>query len=233
VLGGRYRLEEPLGTGGMSVVWRAHDDVLDRPVAVKLLAGRYASGPSSRRRIHDEARAAAALSHPNIAQVYDFGESAEHGECVPYVVMELVAGRTLDQRLAAGPLPAKVAFRICAEVASSLTAAHADGLVHRDVKPANVMVTPTGAKVIDFGISAAVGPPGVGEPDGELLGTPAYLAPERRRAVRRGQGASGRHHLVPPRSRQRVAGRRWAADPVAPADALRGAATPNAAVTCG
>jgi hypothetical protein len=179
VLGGRYRLEAPLGSGGMSVVWRARDEVLGRSVAVKLLAGRYATDPLSRRRIHDEARAAAALSHPNIAQVYDFGESDEHGECVPYVVMELVAGRTLDQRIAAGPLPAKVAFRICAEVAAALAAAHAAGLVHRDVKPANVMVTPAGAKVVDFGIAAAVRPPGSSGPDSELFGTPAYLAPER------------------------------------------------------
>jgi eukaryotic-like serine/threonine-protein kinase len=179
VLGGRYRLEEPLGSGGMSVVWRAHDDVLGRLVAVKLLAGRYATDPSSRRRIHDEARAVAALSHPNIAQVYDFGESVEHGECVPYVVMELVAGRTLDQCIAAGSLPPRVAFRICAEVAAALGAAHAEGLVHRDVKPANVMVTLAGAKVVDFGISAAVRPPGSTGPDNELLGTPAYLAPER------------------------------------------------------
>ena len=178
-LGGRYRLEEPLGRGGMSVVWRAHDGVLGRLVAVKLLAGRHATDPSSRNRIRHEARAAAALSHPNIAQVYDFGESVEDGECVPYVVMELVTGRTLDQCIAAGGLPAKVAFRICAEVAAALGAAHAEGLVHRDVKPANVMVTPAGAKVVDFGISAAVRPTGGAEPDSELFGTPAYLAPER------------------------------------------------------
>jgi serine/threonine protein kinase len=179
VLGGRYRLEEPLGRGGMSVVWRAHDDVLDRLVAVKLLAGKHASDPSSRTRIRHEARAAAALSHPNVAQVYDFGESMEQGECVPYVVMELIAGRTLAQCIAAGGLPAKVAFRICAEVAAALGAAHAAGLVHRDVKPANVMVTPAGAKVVDFGISAAVRPTRGAEPDSELFGTPAYLAPER------------------------------------------------------
>ncbi len=179
MLGGRYRLEGRLGSGGMSVVWRARDEVLGRPVAVKLLAGRYASDPLFRRRIHDEARAAAALSHPNVAQVYDFGESDERGDRVPYVVMELVAGRTLAERLAAGPLPAKLAFRICSEVAAALAAAHAEGLVHRDVKPANVMLAPTGAKVVDFGIAAAVRPPGSTGPDGELFGTPAYLAPER------------------------------------------------------
>ncbi|MFD0969013.1 serine/threonine-protein kinase [Plantactinospora endophytica] len=179
VLGGRYRLEDQLGRGGMAVVWRARDEVLGRPVAVKLLAGPHARDPVSRRRIRHEARAAAALSHPNIAQVYDFGESVTGLTCIPYVVMELVEGGTLEQRVAAGPLPAKVVFRICAEVAAALAAAHDRGLVHRDVKPGNVMVTPAGAKVVDFGIAAAVGQ---GDPDewgDELLGTPGYLAPER------------------------------------------------------
>jgi hypothetical protein len=179
VLGGRYRLEGRLGSGGMSVVWRARDEVLGRSVAVKLLAGQYASDPLFRQRIHDEARAVAALSHPNVAQVYDFGESDEGGDRVPYVVMELVAGRTLAERLAAGPVPAKAAFRICAEVAAALAAAHAEGLVHRDVKPANVMLAPAGVKVVDFGIAAAVRPPSGTGPDSELYGTPAYLAPER------------------------------------------------------
>jgi hypothetical protein len=171
-LGGRYRLLNELGSGGMAVVWRARDEVLGRPVAVKLLAGRFAGDPQSRARIRDEARAAATLSHPNIAQVYDFGEQHE----LPYVVMELVNGPTLAQRVAFGPLPPRTVFRICGEVASALAAAHADGLVHRDIKPANVMVTPTGAKVVDFGIAAAAGP---AVPDEVLLGTPAYLAPER------------------------------------------------------
>jgi serine/threonine-protein kinase len=179
VLGGRYRLEDQLGQGGMAVVWRARDEVLGRSVAVKLLAGPHARDPSSRRRIRHEARAAALLSHPNVAQVYDYGESVNGLTYVPYVVMELVSGSTLEQRLAVGPLPPKVAFRICAEVAAALAAAHDHGLVHRDIKPANVMVTPAGAKVVDFGIAAAVDRDDGDEWGDELLGTPGYLAPER------------------------------------------------------
>lgn len=176
ILGGRYQLLSELGTGGMAVVWRARDEVLGRPVAVKLLAGRFADDPQSRSRIRDEARAAATLSHPNIAQVYDYGESTENGTPVPYVVMELINGPTLQQRVADGPLPARTVFRICGEVAAGLAAAHADGLVHRDIKMANIMVTAGGAKVVDFGIAAAAGP---AEPGETLVGTPAYLAPER------------------------------------------------------
>lgn len=96
-----------------------------------------------------------------------------------YIVMELVTGGTLQQRIEAGALPVKVAMRVCAEVAAALTAAHANGLVHRDIKPANIMVAPAGVKVVDFGIAAAISPHGAGDPDGELLGTPTYLAPER------------------------------------------------------
>ena len=165
-----------LGSGGMAVVWRAHDEVLGRPVAVKVLAGRFAGNAQQRARIRDEARAAAALSHPNIAQVYDFGESSENDSLIPYVVMELINGPTLAQRVSLGPLPPRTVFQICSEVGAALAAAHADGLVHRDIKPANVMVTPAGAKVVDFGLAAVAGPT---HPDEELFGTPAYLAPER------------------------------------------------------
>jgi len=173
-LGGRYKLLDELGSGGMAVVWRARDEVLGRPVAVKLLAGRYSGDPQSRVRIRDEARAAATLSHPNIAQVYDYGEATDTG--TPYVVMELVNGPTLQQRVSAGKLPPRTVFRICGEVAAALAAAHGHGLVHRDIKMANIMVTPAGAKVVDFGIAAAAGP---ASPEEMLVGTPAYLAPER------------------------------------------------------
>jgi eukaryotic-like serine/threonine-protein kinase len=170
--GGRYRLRERLGHGGMSVVWRATDEVLGRDVAVKVLAPQLADDPDVLRRLRDEARAAAALRHPNIVEVYDYGE--DH---MPYVVMELVDGRTLADLLRDGPLPWRTAVAIGAQVAAALSAAHAQGVVHCDVKPANVMVTETGVKLVDFGIAAAAGE--VEDPEAEVLGTPAYLSPER------------------------------------------------------
>jgi serine/threonine-protein kinase len=112
------------------------------------------------------------LSHPNIAQVYDYGESGG----TAYVVMELINGPTLQQRVSGGPLPPRTVFRICGEVAAALAAAHDEDLVHRDIKMANIMVTAAGAKVVDFGIAAAAG---LAAPEEMLVGTPAYLAPER------------------------------------------------------
>ncbi|MFU8853628.1 serine/threonine-protein kinase [Micromonospora sp. SL1-18] len=179
LLGERYRLIEQLGAGGMSVVWRGYDEVLGRQVAVKVLASRLASDKAFRHRIRVEAQAAARLCHPNITNVYDYGESEQAGLTVPYVVMELVDGGPLSSRLGrGGRLPWREAVAIGAEVASALATAHARGVVHRDVTPGNVMLTPTGVKVVDFGISALVGESDKG-PDGALLGTPAYLAPER------------------------------------------------------
>ncbi|MEV1153922.1 serine/threonine-protein kinase [Micromonospora chokoriensis] len=175
LLAGRYRLLERLGSGGMSAVHRAYDEVLERDVAVKVLV---ASDAGARQRIQGEARAAARLSHPHVTSVYDYGESSVDGVQVPFVVMELLGGHTLEQRLAVGPLPPRAGLRVCAEVASALADAHARGLVHRDIKPGNVMLTPKGAKVLDFGIAAAVGDSEI-DFEGRLLGTPAYLAPER------------------------------------------------------
>ncbi|MEU7613330.1 serine/threonine-protein kinase [Micromonospora sp. NPDC049204] len=175
----RYRLIEQLGAGGMSVVWRGYDEVLGRQVAVKVLASRLASDRAFRHRIRIEAQAAARLCHPNITNVYDYGESEQVGLTVPYVVMELVDGASLASRLGRETqLPWREAVTIGAEVSSALTTAHARGVVHRDVTPGNVMLTSTGVKVVDFGISALVGESEKG-PDGALLGTPAYLAPER------------------------------------------------------
>jgi eukaryotic-like serine/threonine-protein kinase len=180
LLANRYRLVERLGAGGMSVVWRGFDEVLGRQVAVKVLPPSTSADPSFRRRLRAEAQAAARLSHPNITNVYDYGEATTvDGEPVPYVVMELVDGESLAAVLArVRRLPWPAAVRICSEVSAALAAAHSRGIVHRDVTPANVMLTPAGAKVVDFGISALIGENDI-DPDGSLLGTPAYLAPER------------------------------------------------------
>ncbi|HEU4346616.1 MAG TPA: serine/threonine-protein kinase [Actinoplanes sp.] len=176
----RYRLLDQLGTGGMSEVWRGHDEILGRPVAVKILSPRLAGDHVFRDRMRQEALAAARLCHPHITAIFDFGESPLSDQVtVPYVVMELNDGESVSARLRRdGPLPWHDAVTITAEVASALAAAHARGVVHRDVTPANVMLTSTGAKVVDFGISALVGQRDAA-PDGSLLGTPAYLAPER------------------------------------------------------
>jgi serine/threonine protein kinase len=177
-LDGRYRLEQRIGVGGMSEVWRAHDGVLDRPVAVKLIS----PGPDGQHgpveRIRAEARSAARLVHPNVASVHDFGTSSTlPGRRVPYIVMELAEGETLAVHLRNGPLDWRIAVRVCAEVSAALAAAHAHGIVHRDVKPANVMLTPAGVKVLDFGIATPTGATDPA-PDGMVVGTPAYLAPE-------------------------------------------------------
>lgn len=179
LLAGRYRLAEPLGRGGMSVVWRAHDQVLGREVAVKVLAPTVTADRALLDRIRTEARAAARTCHPHIVNVHDYGEAEQdEGPVLPYVVMEIVRGTPLADAVRDGPLPWPLAVRVCAEVAGALAAAHGRGIVHRDVTPGNVMLTDSGAKLVDFGISAAVGEADVG-PSGLLLGTPAYLAPER------------------------------------------------------
>jgi serine/threonine-protein kinase len=180
LLAGRYRLADRLGGGGMAVVWRAHDEVLDRSVAVKVLAPGQAAGIAARARVQSEARAAAVLSHPNVAAVYDYGEATgSDGELVPYVVMELVDGVSLTDVLADGPVAPADAIRICADVAAALAAAHAHGLVHRDIKPGNVIVSRRGAKLVDFGIPAAIGSPDEPDKDRVMLETPTYPAPER------------------------------------------------------
>lgn len=177
-LAGRYQLAQRIGLGGMSEVWRAHDLVLDRPVAVKLMSPGQQSEQTSVERIRAEARNAARLVHPNVASVHDFGTSTTlPGREAPYIVMELAEGETLAAHLRAGPLDWRIAVRVCAEVAAALAAAHAHGIVHRDVKPANVMLTPSGVKVLDFGIASPAGEPDE-NPDGMVVGTPAYLAPE-------------------------------------------------------
>jgi len=171
---------EQLGAGGMSIVWRGFDDVLQRQVAVKLLHPDYVANTELRRQSYREAQAAARLSHPHIASIFDYGEeSLTDGEPSPFVVMELIVGQPMSDRLAGGVcMPWRDAVTVCAQVASGLAQAHCQGVVHRDVKPSNVMLTSNGATVVDFGISALVGESELGA-DGQLLGTPAYVAPER------------------------------------------------------
>ncbi|MET0426242.1 MAG: serine/threonine-protein kinase [Actinoplanes sp.] len=180
-LGGRYQLVRRIGVGGMSEVWHGHDRVLDRPVAVKIMAPAVEGtlGDVGIDLVRAEARSAARLAHPNVAGVHDFGTSPAPGRPdVPYIVMELVEGQTLSAHIAAGPIDWRIGVRICAEVAAALAAAHGEQVVHRDIKPANIMLTPAGAKVLDFGIAAAVGSHDP-DPDGPVMGTPAYIAPER------------------------------------------------------
>ncbi|SNT14039.1 Serine/threonine protein kinase [Asanoa hainanensis] len=179
LLARRYRLIDRVGAGGMSVIWRARDEVLDRTVAVKVLSSALAADARFRDLVRDEARAAAQLVHPHVATVHDYAETvAPDGTVTAFVVFELLTGEELEARLTEGPLPWPDAVRVCAEVAEALAAAHRLGIVHRDVTPANVMLTPTGAKVLDFGIATRVGAPD-DDAEGETFGTPAYVAPER------------------------------------------------------
>jgi serine/threonine-protein kinase len=177
VLGGRYVLDEQIGNGGYGEVWRATDTVLSRAVAIKLLHPRYAQRSEGLARFRAEARHAGGLSHENIAQVFDYGEQA--GGQPPYLVMELVAGPSLEAALAGGPLESTLTMDIVAQAASGLQAAHAAGMIHRDIKPGNLLIAPGGTvKITDFGIAHTIGSAQV-TASGELIGTPGYLAPER------------------------------------------------------
>ncbi|HYK66305.1 MAG TPA: serine/threonine-protein kinase [Streptosporangiaceae bacterium] len=177
LLAGRYRLEASIASGGAGTVWRAADIVLERMVAVKMLRPDIAGDPLARAMFLAEARSASRLSHPAIAQVYDYGEDSQAD--VPFLVMELVDGLSLADVVAAGPLGADRTVQVLEQVAAGLHAAHSAGVVHRDIKPANLLTTWDGQlKITDFGIAAVVGP---GPPTraGTVVGTPAYLAPER------------------------------------------------------
>ena len=186
---GHFEIAEKLGEGGMGVVYRARDTRLGRTVAIKLLRPEAVADPDRARRFLLEAKAASALTHPHIVTVHDIGEDPARGT---WIAMELVEGESLRQRLERGRLEVKEALRIALDMARGLAAAHAAGIVHRDVKPGNVMITRHGiVKVLDFGLAKLVSPeraatdsvsPTLSSPAatrlGVLLGTPAYMSPE-------------------------------------------------------
>lgn len=177
LLAGRYRLDSWIAAGAAGEVWRATDLVLSRPVAVKRLRDGYAGQPEAMARFRAEARHAGALSHPGIAQVYDYGEAEPPSP--PFLVMEFVDGPSLAGLLGGGPLDPADAMDVLAQVAAGLAAAHGAGLVHRDIKPANLLVAPDGqVKITDFGIAHAAGSAQLTR-TGTMVGTPSYLAPER------------------------------------------------------
>jgi hypothetical protein len=174
LLGGRYRLIRRIATGGMGVVWEAEDAVLHRPVAVKILSDSLSSDDRFVERFRREATAAARLSHPSVAGVFDYGvDDGSH-----FIVMELIRGETLAARLARGPLPWQEAVRITELAADALQHAHTEGVVHRDVKPGNIMLSHGGGvKVMDFGIAAAAGAAPI-TVSGTTMGTATYISPE-------------------------------------------------------
>ncbi len=178
ILGGRYRLIELLGQGGMATIYRAADTGLGRDVALKLLRSEYLQDPDFSSRFRQEAQAAASLGHPNVVTVYDYGEDPSG----PFIVMELVDGEDLATILRrSGALPARQAARIAAGVGRALAAAHASGIVHRDIKPGNVLIGRDGrVKVVDFGIARAVAEAQVTLP-GTTLGSVHYFSPEQAR----------------------------------------------------
>jgi hypothetical protein len=180
-LGGRFALERELGSGGMSVVLLGRDEVLDRPVAVKILNHQH-GGTDIGARFRREGRTAARLSHPNIVQVYDAGEDELEGREVSYIVMEYVPGGDLKALIEKnGPLPEKVLARTGADVASGLAHAHEEGVVHRDIKPQNILVGSYGnSKLADFGIARALDATHA-TATGSYLGTAAYSSPEQLR----------------------------------------------------
>jgi serine/threonine-protein kinase len=172
---GPYRVVERLGEGGMGVVYRAVDERLERSVALKFLAAGLTRDPEARRRFLLEARAASRIEHANVCTVYEAGETPE-GEA--YLAMAFYEGETLERRLARGPLPVEEALDVATQLARGLARAHEAGIVHRDVKPGNVMITAHGeAKLLDFGLARLRDAAPITR-EGTMLGTPVYMAPE-------------------------------------------------------
>jgi len=184
---GPYEIQSPLGAGGMGEVYRARDTRLDREVAIKVLPTSLSSDGSLKQRLEREAKAISKLSHPHICTLHDIG----HQDGVDFLVMEYLEGETLEQRLSKGPLPPEQTIRIAAQMAEALAKAHKLGIVHRDLKPSNVMLTKTGAKLMDFGLAKEFGPAHLPDvltamtaeqskltAEGMIVGTFQYMAPE-------------------------------------------------------
>jgi Tol biopolymer transport system component len=186
---GPYEVVSPIGAGGMGEVYRARDTRLERTVAIKILPQHLSDQRDAKERFEREARAISSLNHPNICQLYDVGEQ----DGISYLVMEYLEGETLGSRLVKGPLPLEQLFRIGAEIADGLDRAHRSGVVHRDLKPGNIMLTKSGAKLMDFGLAKAVAPVSaqssgltqtVASPNqpltaqGTVVGTFQYMSPE-------------------------------------------------------
>ncbi len=190
---GPYEILAPIGAGGMGEVYRAKDTRLDRIVAIKVLPEHLSANAELRQRFEQEARAVSSLNHPHICTLYDVG----HEDGIDFLVMEYIEGETLADRLEKGPLPFEQALTYGIQMADALDKAHQEGVVHRDLKPGNIITAKPGAKLLDFGL-AKLRPSGDSEPDlsavtqqkpltqkGSILGTFQYMAPEQSKAAKR------------------------------------------------
>src|SRR2546425_731491 len=184
---GPYEILTPLGAGGMGEVYRARDTRLERSVAIKILSAQFSSDPIHKQRFEREAKVISHLNHPHICVLHDIG----HQDGIDYLVMECVEGETLAKRLEKGPLPLEQVLKLGAQIADALDKAHRSGVVHRDLKPGNIMLTPTGAKLLDFGLAkpvvaltsgatltTAATPTTPVTQEGTILGTFQYMSPE-------------------------------------------------------
>src|SRR6202049_5218683 len=183
---GSYEIVAPLGTGGMGEVYRANDRRLDRIVAIKILPANIAADPAAKQRFEREAKTISSLNHPNICVLHDIG----HQDGVDYIVMECVEGESLAKRLEKGALPLDQALKIGAQIADALDKDHRSGIVHRDLKPGNIMLTPSAAKLLDFGLAKQTSPLATlatmtsASPNspitqqGTIVGTFQYMSPE-------------------------------------------------------
>src|ERR1700690_450806 len=183
---GPYEIQSPLGAGGMGEVYRAKDTRLDRTVAIKILPAHLSSDPVRKQRFEREAKTISSLNHPNICVLYDVGQQ----DGIDYLVMECIEGETLSKRLEKGALPLEQVLKYGTQIADALDKAHRSGVAHRDLKPGNIMLTPTGAKLLDFGLAKPTAPLSSAETltaatlnspvteQGTIVGTFQYMSPE-------------------------------------------------------